>query len=632
MSSPWKDLILATNQTSRPYPREASVYALFAEHARRAPGAIAVRQGDRSITYGELDGKATALARKMGVGPGDVVGLYFDRGLEMILGMLASLAAGAAYLPLDPAYPTERNEFMLRDAASKLVLANVAWSGAEPPAEFWRLDEMFDGLSTAQQTMEESSRSTDTAYVMYTSGSTGAPKGVQVTHRGVVRLVCNTNYLAPAVNDVVAQVSHPCFDAVTFEVWTALLNGAQLDVLPREVVLSPASLKRAVRSRGVTIMLLTTPLFNIVASAEPDGLKTLKSILIGGDALDPRAVRKVQQAGAPQSMVNAYGPTECAVISLADEIGPVSETQASIPIGLPIANSTAYVLNDAMEIAECGELGELYLGGDGLANGYLGQPELTRERFIEHALGRLYRSGDLARYLPDGRVDFGGRKDNQIKISGFRIELGSIEAAIRTYAGVGEVCVILVQPAGGAKKIHAHVSVEAGAAVTEVELQKYLAERLPVHEVPSMVLFHEALPLNGPGKVHRAILLEKSLERLSGEKGSGPAADETQRAVLGIWQNVLGIQVDDLDANFFDLGGSSLLLAQVEALLRERMNAAVPVLELFEHTTVRSLAKRIEKNAPEMAASHAIQSRAQAQRAALERMRRPVAPRGRGVQ
>lgn len=626
--TPWEEVILATNRTQTGYDRNCSVQTAVGLAAKARPEAIAIVENERKWTYAELQETSNRIANALiaaGATKGSVVGLFFDRSAQMVASMLGVLKSGAAYLPIEPDYPADRIRFMIEDAAALLLLSNrehvdEAILAGRPLCSF---NQALENGSPEDPEIQVGGG--DMAYVMYTSGSTGAPKGVQVTHRGIVRLVSQSNYVDIQPSDVFAQLSHPCFDAITFEVWGPLINGARLEVLGKEIVLSPARLKQALRERGITTLWLTAPLFNIMAASQPDAFGTLKTLLIGGDALDPRSVRQVQQTAPPRHFVNGYGPTECTVFSVCEQIALVGPEQKSVPIGYPISNSTAFVLNDQMKIAGPGEMGELYLGGDGLGLGYLNRPDLTADRFISHPLagegGKFYKTGDLAFYLPDGKVEFGGRKDNQVKLSGFRIELDSIEAQARAHPAVREVVVMVAQLEGGHKQLQAHLSTHAGMALDEREFSHFLSERLPAHEVPHVVFVHAQLPLNSSGKFDRSALLEHAFARGKNVAAAMTGVSDAQATLLSIWENILGLRPPGLDSNFFEIGGTSIMLAQVEDQIERQFQVRLSVLDLFEYNSIRKLADRLagvmeEKNRPEAA------DRAQHQRAALDRMKR----------
>jgi len=456
------------NATARPYPRDLSIPALFAERAAAAPDALAVVHGAESVTYAQLNVRAERLARRLraaGAGRGARVGVCMGQGIGMAAAWLAVLKAGAAYLPLDPAHPPERLAWMLEDAGARLVVADAASSDAAALDGIRVL--LADDAEDARPAEGDGSVRSDVgpeevAYVVYTSGSTGRPKGVEVPHRAVARLVIGTDFARLGPDDRVAQLANPGFDAATWEVWGALLNGGTLLVIDRDASLSPASLVDALREGGATALFLTTALFNGVAREAPDGFRTVRHVVFGGEAADPEAVRSVLEAGPPARLLNGYGPTENTTFSTWHLVDAVPPGAATVPIGRAVANSTAYLLDAAMRPVPPGLPGELYVGGDGVATGYLRRPRLTAERFVPDPFGaapgaRLYRTGDRMRARDDGALEFLGRMDQQVKIRGFRVEPGEIEAALREHPRVADAVVVPREDAPGERRLVAYV-------------------------------------------------------------------------------------------------------------------------------------------------------------------------------
>ena len=416
-----------------------SIQDAFVTQAANYPDAVAISYGDESLTYQELDTRSTQLARNLqrrGVGPESIVGVR-AAGIDAVVAMLGILKAGGAYLPLALGAPKKLMEWMLQDSHAVMLLwQQFTDDSDEVPAcsDVWLFHSLWPEIALESDTPLASEGSPEgLAYVMYTSGSTGQPKGVAIPHAGVLGLVLNTNYITLGVEDRVAQVSNLAFDASIFEIWGALLNGSRLVGIALESLIVPIDLERELQKEGVTVLLLTTAIFNQVASLRPGAFRSLKSVFVGGEACSPHAVAEVLRHGPPQRLVNAYGPTECTTIALYHEVGRVEDGALAIPIGRPISKTEVLLLDAELQPVPNGETGEIYLGGPRLARGYLHHDDLTRKHFVPHPFKpgqRLYRTGDLARALPDGALVFIGRIDHQIKLRGFRIEPGEIEAVL----------------------------------------------------------------------------------------------------------------------------------------------------------------------------------------------------------
>ncbi len=495
------------------YPRDTGIAALFEAQVDASPDAVAVVFGDVELSYGELDRRANRLAhalRRHGVGPEVRVGLFARRSLEMVIATLAILKAGGAYVPLDPDLPPQRLAFLRADASLRIIVTARAPSDAAALGDdgLLLLDAASPKLaSESDARLDAGTTGESLAYVMYTSGSTGTPKGVLVLHRGVVRLVKETDYTRFAADEVFLQFAPISFDAATLEIWGPLLNGGKLVIFPGDL---PAldDLGAVIHRHGVTTLWLTAGLFNAMVESNLDGLRSLRRVLAGGDALSVPHVAKALAALPGVAIINGYGPTEgttftaCHTVTEADTVG-------SIPIGRPIANTTVYVLDARGQLAPIGVPGELYVGGDGVARGYLDRPELTAERFIPDPFrgsGQLYRTGDVVRFLEGGRLAFVGRRDFQVKIRGFRVELGEIEAVLAQHPAVGAVTVLAREDVPGDKRLVAYLVVGEGRAPSTADFKAFLAERLPDYLVPSAFVILAALPLNANGKVDRQAL------------------------------------------------------------------------------------------------------------------------------
>ena len=469
LTSAERELVVSGwNQTRREYPRDTCVHTLFESQVKRAPEAVAIVDVGKRWTYLELNERANVLAnhlRSLGSGPGSLVAVCMERSAEMIAALLAVLKSGAAYVPVDPEYPRARIAFMLADTEACVLMTERRFVERlpEPCAQIMCLDEITEWTGDQQESNPARAlTASDLAYVMYTSGSTGTPKGVCIPHRAINRLVLNTDYVRLEPSDCLGHISSPSFDAATFEVWGALLLGGRIAVIPKNVALSPIEFGEEISRQGVTAMFLTSALFNHLASENPRMFQTMRHLLVGGSAVDPKWVREVLHNGPPRRLLNGYGPTESTTFAACCHIQDVPEGAATIPIGRPIANTQLYVLDRYLEPVPVGVPGELYIGGDGLANGYLKRAALTAEKFVPHPFNadpeaRLYKTGDLVRWRTTGDLEFLGRMDEQVKVRGFRVELGEIEADLNQHPAVQEAVVVARADAHGDKRLVAYV-------------------------------------------------------------------------------------------------------------------------------------------------------------------------------
>jgi amino acid adenylation domain-containing protein/non-ribosomal peptide synthase protein (TIGR01720 family) len=590
---------------ARDYPHNCCIHKLFEEQADRTPDAIAVMALDHQFTYAELNCRANQLAhylRRRGVGPEIRVGVALSRSPALIVAWLATLKAGGAYVPLDLGYPAERLRFMIDDAEVKIVitqggqLCQISGLGAEV------LD--LDG-NTERIELEESGTphggalAENLALVIFTSGSTGRPKGIAIVHQAVNRLICNTDYLQLGPTDRVAQVSNASFDAATFEVWGALLHGARLVILPTEVLLSPKNLLAEIRRHEISTILLTTALFNQVAAQLPEALRSVGNLLFGGEAADPAAVRQILTKGPPARLLHAYGPAETTTLATCYRVEDVPESAATVPIGRPIANTRVYVVDRHQILAPAGIPGELFIGGPGVARGYLGRPALTAERFVPDPFGqergaRLYRSGDRVRWRADGTLEFLGRFDQQVKLRGYRIEPGEIEGVLRQQPGVQDVVVLACDDRLGQKYLLAYYVPNAREelAIKPGDLRAYLDTRLPSYMMPVAFIRLDALPLTPNGKLDRKALLAPEPAAEPSTYVAPRTHFETSLAM--VWSDVLGVERVGVNDDFFLLGGHSLLAMQIAARAGEALAMEVPIHLLFEAPTVAGLAARLE--------------------------------------
>ena len=611
------------NRTSVAHRPEATIHELFAEEAAKRPGAPAVVAGDLVLTYAELDERSNRLAhllRSRGVGPDVPVGLACRRTPDVVVALLGILKAGGAYLPLDPAYPRERVAWMLEDAKVPVVVGDGPSTASLPDSSATRLLLDAEAAAIASQPsgpVSGQATSESLAYVMYTSGSTGRPKGTLVRHRSVNRLVRAVDYVAFGPDETILFAAPLAFDASTFEIWGALLNGGCVAIHP-ETVPTARGLAESIRRHRVTTMWLTAALFNMVIDEDPGALAGLRQLLTGGEALSVPHVRRALEALPAVRLINGYGPTECTTFTTCHTIPrPLPEDLRSIPIGRPIRDTTLYVLDAERQPVALGEPGELYVGGEGLARGYLNRPDLTAERFVPDTVSgakdaRLYRTGDLVRWLPDGTVEYLGRADEQVKIRGFRIEPGEIVSALLADPALKTAAVVAREDRPGAKRLVAYLVARPGAAQpTHAKLRERLAKSLPEAMVPSAFVWLEALPVTANGKLDRRALPPPPPTRPALAQEFVPPASELEGKIAALWSEVLGVEPVGRDDGFFELGGSSLLAVRMVTRLRAELGLDVPMVRIFDQPTLSGFAgaaasasapQKGEARAPERAA------------------------------
>jgi amino acid adenylation domain-containing protein len=594
-------VVVEWNRTGRPFPREACIHQLFQAQAERTPGAVALVWGAREMTYRELDARANRLAHHLaglGVGPESRVGLRLERSVENVVATLAVLKAGGCCIPVDTSYPAERMELMLADSGVRILLSDGGL--AAPPAgsdlHVIRLDQMADVLASQPDHAPSTNASAgNLAYVFYTSGSTGRPKGVMMGHREVVQFAaCIPDTMPMGPGDRVAQASNASFDAAVFEIWGALLNGATLVGIDRDVLLSAPRLGQALREQGITHLYQTAALFNQHVREQVDVYAGLRQLVFGAEAVGTESVRRMLRSGKPARVLHEYGPTEATVWCTLEEVEEVAEDAPTVLIGGPIPNARAYVLDPAGEPLPVGVPGDLCIGGDGVVRGYLGRPGLTAERFVPDPFaaepgGRMYRTGDRARWRAGGKLEFMGRLDDQVKIRGFRIEPGEVEAAIAAYPGVRHVRVMMREDRPGDKRLVAYVvgSMEMDG------LRAHLRQGLPEYMVPQAIVALDRLPLNANGKVDRNRLPVP--EYAAAEEMYVAPRTPAEEVLAGIWAEVLGVERAGAEDQFFELGGHSLLATRVAARVRQVFGVELPLRAVFERSVLRELAAEIDR-------------------------------------
>ncbi|GCB43495.1 amino acid adenylation domain-containing protein [Streptomyces sp. NL15-2K] len=589
-----RELVLGRwNATDEEYPRQSTVTRLVTDIACAAPDTTAVRFEDSLLTYGELDEAADRLARHLaglGAGPGSVVGVYLERSPELLVSLLAVLRTGAAYVPIDPIYPPARIGHMLKDSGTRLVLtdeplgATLADFPVTPVVVSTALATARDVVPAAP--LDRSAPDTP-AYVIYTSGSTGLPKGVQVGHRALVNFLW-TMARRPGFGsrDSLSALTTVCFDIAGLELYLPLVRGGTVEILSAAVAADGVALRERVEKSAPTVLQATPTTWQMLLAAGWTGDPQLKA-LCGGEPLPAElADRLAPRVGA---LYNMYGPTETTIWSTVDRVRPGEP----VTIGRPIGNTRCHVLDERGVPVPPGIPGELLLSGDGVADGYLGRPELTTERFVpapEGGTGRAYRTGDLVRHLPDGRLEYLERIDGQIKLNGYRIELGEVESALRRLPGVTAAVAVVREDRPGERRLVAYAVGPSGAPDT-AGLRAALGERLPAYMVPSAVVVLPKLPLTPNGKVDRKALPKPDVARTAG--GTEAVRTDLERRIAEVWCEALGLEAVGAEENFFDAGGDSLRLTSVVAALGERLGLKATRLDMFAHPTVRAMAAHV---------------------------------------
>ena len=593
-------LLVEWNDTKVEYPQDKCIHELFEEQVARTPENIAVVFEGEELTYRELNHRANQLAyylQSLGVKPEVLVGICVKRSLEMIIGLLGILKAGGAYVPLDPSYPQERLAFMLADTQVPILLTQQSLVDKLPinKAVMICLDRDWEKISDhSQDNLTCNAIADNLAYVSYTSGSTGQSKGVCTIHRGVVRLVKNTNYANLTQKQTFLQLAPISFDASTFEIWGGLLNGHKLVIFPAHTY-SLAELGQAIQHYQITTLWLTAGLFYLMVDERLEDLKSLDQLLVGGDVLSISHVHNFRQAVNNCHLINGYGPTENTTFTCCYLIPELAQQGTSVPIGRPITNTQVYILDSHLQPVPIGVLGEIYIGGDGLARGYLKRPELTAEKFIPNPFGsgKIYKTGDIARYLPDGNIEFIGRIDNQVKIRGFRIELGEIEAVLGEHPCILNVVVIAREDILGDKRLVAYIVPQVQAILTQSELRQFLKQKLPEYMIPSALVILDQLPLTPNGKIDRRALTAPEQIRPEPEETFIAPRNELEQQLTKVWEAILGIKSISVKDNFFDLGGHSLLAVKLFAQIEKTFSINLPLAAIFHSPTVEQLANII---------------------------------------
>jgi amino acid adenylation domain-containing protein len=593
--------LIEWNRTEADYPREATIAQLFAEQAARTPQKTALVAGARTLSYRELEERANRVAHRlqaMGVKPDTLVGVAMGRTDALIISMLGILKAGGAYVPLDPTYPADRIALMIEDSQMPVLITDTATQPRVPIGNAQLRVLNIDSDEMAREsltTVVSAATGANIAYVIYTSGSTGRPKGVMVEHHNVVNFFVGMDRAIGAEPGVWLAVTSISFDISILEIFWTLTRGFTVVLHGDE---GTATMAAEIERNGVTHLQMTPSLARMLTldARVFAALAHLTQMLLGGEAVPASLIHQLRQVFKGE-IYNMYGPTETTIWST---VGHIQEVGVSVSIGKPIANTQIYLLDDAFHPVAVSDIGELYIGGEGVARGYWQRPELTAERFVllpELAPTRIYRTGDLARYLPDGSIDFLGRADYQIKLRGHRIEPGEIEALLEKSVGVRQAVVVLREDREGDKRLVGYLVAEPATAERAQELRREIAAQLPDYMVPSAISFLSELPLTDNGKINRKALLKLSPPALVASLETAVViaqGSELERTIAGAWQDALGIHSVGLDDNFFDLGAHSLTVAEVHAKLQQTLGRELALVDLFQFTTVRALAKHLD--------------------------------------
>jgi amino acid adenylation domain-containing protein len=627
-----KQLLVDFNNTESIYPKDKTIPGLFAEQVEKTPdntaligqipnkaessGQVLNAFGDIQLSYSELNEEANRLAfylKEKGVKPDTIVGIMVERSLRMIIGILGILKSGGAYLPIDPEYPEERITYMLKDSNAKILLKENDFTL-----------EAFNNCPKGTSSYLHLSPApvTSLAYVIYTSGSTGGPKGVLTTHYNVIRVVRNTNYIEIRPGDRLLQLSNYAFDGSVFDIYGALLNGALLVLITGEKAADVDRLAGVIKKQSIDVFFVTTALFNLMVDQDPGIFHHIRKVLFGGEWVSVHYTRRALQYAGEDKIIHVYGPTETTVYATYFLVNKIAANTGTIPIGSPLANTSIYILDAYFAAIPIGITGELYIGGDGTARGYLNNPELTFERFkrvvISHSSliissskklskstndqcpmtnDRLYKTGDLGRWLPEGNIEFSGRIDQQVKIRGHRIEPGEIENQLTAIDYIKEAVVIDREDASGEKSLYAYIVPVENEEVGIPQLKDRLSVALPAFMIPSYFMQLEKIPLTPNGKVDRKAL--PTLEFKAGENYL-PPRNKIEEKLVEIWSEVLGIEKNSISisGDFFELGGHSLKATIMAAKIHKALNVKVPLAEIFRTPVIKELSGYIKGIAP----------------------------------
>ncbi len=589
------------NATGHHLPLDLCIPQLVERQAAATPEALAVTMEDQQLSYQELNQQANQLAHHLktyGVGPNVFVGICLERSIDAVVGLLGILKAGGAYVPIDPSYPEERITFMLNDTGISVLVTKQSIAARSLPTEGPRIIFLDSDRALLAQKSQSNLPSTvtanDLAYVIYTSGSTGRPKGVQISHRSVLNLVVwYREAFELTSSDRTTQFASPAFDVITKELWPSLTTGASIHIIDEKIRGVPTAMRDWLVNKNITVAILPTIMAESLIALEWPPATSLRFLLTGGDVLHHYAPPTL-----PFILINNYGPTEATVVATYERV-PRSGQETGLPsIGRPIANTQIYILDEQLHQVPIGEAGEMYIGGYGLAKGYLNRPELTAEKFISNPFStdpeaHLYKTGDLVRYRPDGRVEFVGRSDQQVKIRGYRIELSEIEVVLSQHPAVKDAAVVAREDATGDKRLVAYVTFHKGTTATVTELQQEMYQQLPAYMVPSAFLFLTEMPITSNGKVDRpALPAPKTMQRTVEEPFVEPTS-LVQKQIVQIWEELLDMRPIGIQDNFFSCGGHSLLAAHLLDKIAQAFGKKIALETLFAGPTIEQLATNL---------------------------------------
>ncbi|MDZ7739334.1 MAG: amino acid adenylation domain-containing protein [Bacteroidales bacterium] len=593
-----KEMVMEFNETSVDYPKDKTVALLFEEQVRLYPDKTALVYADEQYTFKELNSRANKLAhqlRQTGVGANTPVALYADRSAEAIIGILAILKAGAAYVPVDPEYPGSRVNYILEDCQAEMALVQEKYRDYDlngiQKIIIGRDDETDSDISNP----EVINSASDLAYIMYTSGTTGKPKGSLIRQYSISRLVINPDWIDLESDVRILLTGALVFDATTFEIWAALLNGGTLHVVDKDIILDPKLLGEELKANEISILWLTSGLFTQIAEQGTEIFSGLRYLLVGGDVLSAPHINRVRNNNPGLKVLNGYGPTENTTFSTIYHIE--RDYTSNIPIGKPISNSTAYIFDKNMNLLPVGVRGELYVGGDGVSKGYLNREDLDKEKFIENPVKKgeiLYRTGDYARWMPDGNIEFFGRVDNQLKIRGFRVEPEEIEAVISDVAGVVETVIKPVKVNNDTRLV-AFLNVSESFNLEKQGLVSYLRDKLPPYMNPYDFVIMSGFPKTINGKTDRsALIYEPGAAKSTHDGEKEVEMNDTEKVIYDIWTEVLKTKDISPEDNFFDIGGNSLVAISLFAKIESAFNKELRLREFFDSPRIKDLAELID--------------------------------------